>query len=377
MKTCRRFFIPSIVLLFGFASVFSSWAQEGLTQIIKRIQPAAVIILTYDNNGNILGQGSGFFLSKNGEIITNYHVLKGASQAIVRIKGEKTYPITRILAEDIEGDLIRAAVDIPQELVYPLTVSDSTPEAGERIIVIGNPLGLEQTVSDGIVSAVREIPGFGKIIQITAPLSAGSSGSPVVNMKGEVIGVATFQIIEGQNLNFAIPGERISKLKPVKAKTLAEWTGGVGDGLDTAEGLYSLGLGFVWAEDYEKALLYFEEAVKQNPRHAEAYFILGIAMVSFTATAKRWKPIRRQSASSRIMQARISIWARLMVILDATPKRLMPLRRQSESIRILQRRTIIWARLMMSLAAIAKRSRPLRRQSASSRMMLMRITIWA
>jgi hypothetical protein len=94
--------------------------------------------------------------------------------------------------------------------------------------VIGSPFGLEQTVTDGIVSAVRASSEFGgTVIQITAPISPGSSGSPVINMKGQVIGVATFQIVKGQNLNFAIPAEKqLSKLE--KSKTLAEW------GLETA-----------------------------------------------------------------------------------------------------------------------------------------------
>ena len=87
------------------------------------------------------------------------------------------------------------------------------PQEGESIVVIGNPFGLEGSVTNGIVSAVREIPGYGKIIQITAPISPGSSGSPVVNMLGQVIGVATLQAAEGQSLNFAVPSERISQLR--------------------------------------------------------------------------------------------------------------------------------------------------------------------
>ena len=94
----------------------------------------------------------------------------------------------------------------------PYPSATKLPEVGERVIVIGTPLGLDKTVSDGIVSAVREIPGFGKIVQLTAPISPGSSGSPVMNMKGEVIGIATFFVVAGQNLNFAIPGERIARL---------------------------------------------------------------------------------------------------------------------------------------------------------------------
>jgi len=140
-----------------------------------------------------------------------------------------------------------------------------------------NPLGLERTVSDGIISAVRDVPEFGKIIQFTAPISPGSSGSPVVNMKGEVIGVATFQIIEGQNLNFAISGERIAQLKrDKKSKTLNEWEiSRTKDWLDTAEGLYFSGLFFISEGDHERAIHYFKKAIEKNPRYAEAYFYIG------------------------------------------------------------------------------------------------------
>jgi hypothetical protein len=112
-------------------------------------------------------------------------------------------------------------VDVFSQFIYPLSLSKTVPEVGERIIVYGSPLGLENTVSDGIVSAIRDIPEFGKIIQITAPISPGSSGSPVLNMKGEVIGVASFQMIDGQNLNFAIPSERVARLNSTKEKKIA------------------------------------------------------------------------------------------------------------------------------------------------------------
>lgn len=270
------FLIAWSLLLLFIGSSSPLLAQENLPAIIKKIEPSVVIILTYDEKGKILGQGSGFFISQTGDIITNYHTLQGASRAEVKTIEGKTYPFSLILAEDIEVDLIRASVDIPQELVHLLPVSASIPEVGERIIVIGSPLGLERTVSDGIISAVREIPGFGKIYQITAPISPGSSGSPIINMKGEVIGVATLQLAEGQNLNFAIPGGRIAKLTPTKGKTLPEWeTSKTEEWLASAERLYYTGLFFLWADDYENALSYFENAVKKNPRYAEAYFQVG------------------------------------------------------------------------------------------------------
>ena len=259
--------------LYSFAS-----AQENLPAIIKKISPSVVSVITYDEKGELSGQGSGFFINQQGAVITNRHVLEGSGRAEIKTASGKSYPLEAILAEDKEVDLIRFSVKIPAQEAIPLSISKSVPEVGEKVIVIGNPLGLEKTVSDGIVSAVRDIPGFGKILQITAPISPGSSGSPVVNMKGEVLGVATFQSVEGQNLNFALPGERIEKLKPSKARTVAEWNAKAQEGvMPEAEGLLEKGKSYLWAGDYEKAITYFEKAVRENPLSTDTnlYFFLG------------------------------------------------------------------------------------------------------
>ncbi|MDD1777052.1 MAG: tetratricopeptide repeat protein [Candidatus Helarchaeota archaeon] len=276
MREFRRVLIPPVTLFFCSIFILNALAQEKLPEVIKKIEPSIVVILTYGKDGKLIGQGSGFFISQSGDIITNRHVLTEVHRAEVKTASGKVYPITLIVAEDKEADIIRAIVNIPKESVHPLSLSSSIPEVGERVAVIGSPLGLERTVSDGIVSAVREIPAFGKIYQITAPISQGSSGSPVVNMKGEVIGVATFQFVEGQNLNFAIPGERIAKLRTEKGKTVDEWEIGKPQKfLTIAEWFYHEGLTSLWAGDYEKALRNFENAVKKDPRYAEAYFQIG------------------------------------------------------------------------------------------------------
>ena len=276
MKVPRFLIIACIILLFCILATCPLLAQENLPAIVKKIQPSVVTILTYDKDGKGLMQGSGFFIRKDGDIITNRHVLQGASSANVKTADDKVYPVTGVVAEDKEGDLVLISVDISHDTVQPLSVSASIPEVGERVIVIGSPLGLEKTVSDGIISAVRDIREFGKIIQITAPISPGSSGSPVVNMKGEVIGVATLQKVEGQNLNFAVSGVRVARLVPGKRQPLTQYMAeSAKEWRDSAEGLYNTGRAFVWAGDYEKALPYFVEAVKQNPRHAEAYLLIG------------------------------------------------------------------------------------------------------
>lgn len=273
------------LLVFGFALLSLSllpdlsFGQENLPAIIKRVQPSIVSIVILNKEGKLAGQGSGFFINPDGDIITNRHVLEGASRADVITSEGKVYTIQKVISEDVEGDLILVSIDLKGDKAYPLTVSSGIPEVGERIIAIGTPLGLEKTVSDGIVSAVREVPGFGRIIQVTAPISPGSSGGPVVDMRGEVIGIATFIIVAGQNLNFAVPGERISNLIRGKGRTLQEIEERRIEELRASEEyLYATGLRYLWAEDYERAFLFFQEAIKRNPGHGEAYFQVGYCL---------------------------------------------------------------------------------------------------
>lgn len=276
---------------------------ENLPTLIKRIEPSIVVIFTYSGKfdiylkekreEDILRLGSGFFISQNGDIITNYHVLQGASSAEVKTSDGKTYPITYIVAEDEQNDIIRLSVNIPSKYVLPLSLSKTTPEIGERIIVYGSPLGLEKTLSDGIISAIREVPGYGKLIQITAPISPGSSGSPVLNMKGEVIGVATFQMIEGQNLNFAIPSERIASLNLAGEKkiSIAEKDFGQESKVkkdSEYDQAYQKALYFIDKKEYEKALPYLEIAIKTDisSLKARAYFQSGFCYGKLKSYAK-------------------------------------------------------------------------------------------
>lgn len=196
-------------------------AQVDLPKLIKQIQPAVVTVMGYDDQRRLIRIGSGFFINKEGHLITNVHVLVGVSQAEVKTWDGARYPLKMVLAEDRRLDLIKLAVELPQGPPHFLAVTASLPEVGERVLVIGSPLGLEQTVSDGMVSGIRNVPSRGQILQISAPVSPGSSGGPVVNLKGEVLGVATFQMGKGQNLNFAIPGKMVLDLREGPARPLA------------------------------------------------------------------------------------------------------------------------------------------------------------
>src|SRR6266566_6927125 len=190
----------------------SAQSKDLLPELVRRIKPSAVAIETFDSRGEKLSRGSGFFIDSD-RVVTNRHVIDNAYRAEVHSYNGNVYPVKGVIAVDAEGDLALLRVDAPPNQVRPLLLDRTSPQEGESVVVIGNPFGLEGSVTNGIVSAVRDIPTFGRIIQITAPISPGSSGSPVVNMQGQVIGVATLQITGGQSINFAIPSERISQLQ--------------------------------------------------------------------------------------------------------------------------------------------------------------------
>src|SRR5689334_22934723 len=246
-------------------------AQDELPELVRRIKPSAVAVETFDAKGEKLSRGSGFFIDKD-RIVTNRHVIDGAYRAEVHLNSGNNFPVKNVLAVDAEGDVALLRVEAPPNLVRPLSLDRTSPQEGESVVVIGNPFGLEGSVTNGIVSAVRDIPGFGRIIQITAPISPGSSGSPVVNMHGQVIGIATLQITGGQSVNFAIPSERISQLQATSLTTLADLVAATGRNKH-AKAVQSFrdGLSFLSKDDCEKALPYFEKAVESDSNYAEAW----------------------------------------------------------------------------------------------------------
>jgi len=173
---------------------------EGLAQVAS---PAVVMITTVTNSGGSLG--SGFLTSSDGIIVTNYRVIKGAEGLSVKFSQEKELTTNiSVIKTDAVRDIALIKVNTPINAT-PLPLGDSEQIAiGERVVAIGNPKGLSNTVSDGLVSAVRNVNDM-KQIQISVPISPGSSGGALINMRGEVIGITSSGMDQAQNLNFAIP----------------------------------------------------------------------------------------------------------------------------------------------------------------------------
>jgi tetratricopeptide (TPR) repeat protein len=291
--------MKSVLSTILFTLVFAALsvpAQEYLPELVKRIKPSAVAIETFDARGAVISRGSGFFISGD-KVVTNRHVIEKSARVEVHLINGKKYPVKGVLAIDGEGDLAILLVDVPGNVAAPLPIEKTTPQEGESIVVIGNPFGLEGSVSNGIVSAVREIPGYGKIIQITAPISPGSSGSPVVNMRGQVIGVATLQAAEGQSLNFAVPSERITQLKLGELQTFAALNAETQKNKRAAaQSFYSQGLALISRDDYAKAVAYFEKAAEIDPNYAEAWYQAGFCYGTLGRHADALKASRRAAA---------------------------------------------------------------------------------
>lgn len=182
----------------------------SVREISQRALNSTAILEMSDQYGLTKSLGSGFFV-RPGIVATNYHVIVGGVIGIVRIVGRtESYPITRLRGVDIANDL--ALVEVPIYSIPVLQLADSNQVSiGEDVWVAGSPKGLEGTISQGIISG-KDRHGTKHLLQMTAAISGGNSGGPVLNDRGRVIGVSVSYVKEGQNLNFAIPSNFLDYL---------------------------------------------------------------------------------------------------------------------------------------------------------------------
>ncbi|MCX5772038.1 MAG: trypsin-like peptidase domain-containing protein [Candidatus Hydrogenedentes bacterium] len=279
-------------------------APLGAREIAKRVSPSVVLLVMEDSNGQPLAMGSGFVI-KDGIVATNLHVVEGASRGYAKLADwTDKFIVSGTVATDAAQDIVLLAVE---NLKAPaLTLGDSKQVAvGDAVYAVGNPRGLEGTFSAGIISSIRKV-GDDTLLQITAPISPGSSGGPVVNSKGEVIGIAVGTIEGGQNLNFVIPSVFLSALisqqgqvRPLGAARQSERTddriwnrlfeifrkgaeGGNIDAMNNLGGMYDSGLGV--AKDEREAVSWYRKAAEGG--HTGAMFNLGVMYYTGRGVAK-------------------------------------------------------------------------------------------
>lgn len=201
-------------------------AAYSSKEIYSRCQSAVFYISTKDSHGNDYATGSGFFIDGEGTAVTNYHVINSAFQATIKMSDGKTYPVEKVLGYDIDTDIaiVKIKASTPTYLKKSEEVSLS---GGDRVYAIGSPLGLENTISDGLVSYPERMLYGRPCIQISTPISPGSSGGALLDEYGNVLGITSSGYLMGQNLNFAIPISYVEKVNCLTPKTLEEVAGEV------------------------------------------------------------------------------------------------------------------------------------------------------
>lgn len=220
--SCRSRITILVALLASLAPL--ACAEEmNLPLLARESRPAVALLAAIDSAGKEIATGTGFFVSADGKLVTNWHVVVGAHVMTAKTEDGRSYKIQGVLSASPKEDIVLLQVEAGKFPALTLGASAKV-EVGTRVAVIGSPLGLEGTLSDGIVSAKRKLVGDDAWIQITAPISPGSSGSPVLDAKGEVIGVATLHLRGSQSLNFASPSDAVKRLledvtagKPIKS----------------------------------------------------------------------------------------------------------------------------------------------------------------
>jgi tetratricopeptide (TPR) repeat protein len=243
-------------------------------KIYRENSPAVVVVVAIDREGKPVSQGSGFIVREDGVIVTNYHVVNMASDIKIKI-GYKVRDIEGLLHVDPENDI--AIIKVEGKDYPKVRIGDaSKAQIGEKVYAIGSPQGLENTISEGILSGIREIDRERKILQMTAAISPGSSGGPVFNGRGEVIGIATFLIAETQNLNFAMPVNLVmaglAKKELVSPQEACKL-----DYSETASCWFYQGIAYGSIGQHDRAADAFKRSLDIDTKKVETYVNLGVS----------------------------------------------------------------------------------------------------
>lgn len=345
MRASFRHVMIAAILLFAASTVNSKTASE----IYEQAARSTVVVENIDAKGKMKSMGSGVVFADgsvatndpyaaivdtgkgvafgDGNVVTNCHVIKGANKLKIRIAG-KEHPAT-LRYSDWDRDVCSLSVT---GLSAPAVVVGNTKtlKVGAKVYAIGAPKGLELTLSDGIVSSLREVEG-GRYIQTTAAISPGSSGGGLFDESGALVGLTTFYLSEGQNLNFAVPVEWVKDLakrsamasavaqpvtqwlnKAIELESRKDWPAllehsrrwtKAQPGSDDA--WHSLGIAYGKAGYSAKAIEAYQQALRINPDVADAWFGLGIA---YTRTGQFAKAIGAYQQVLRINPEYAEAW---------------------------------------------------------------------
>jgi Flp pilus assembly protein TadD len=296
--------IPSvlklIVAIFFFATIPAQLNALTPEQVFNKVKDAIVVVNTFDSKGGLKSQGSGVIIS-SGKIATNSHVVEGGASYKV-CRGKQIVAAT-LYAEDQDKDICilnaKGITGKPAQLGKAAGLKVGVP-----VYAVGAPRGLDLSISDGIIAQLRG--GLPPFIQTTAAISPGSSGGGLFDREGLLVGLTTLYVEGGQNLNFAIPVEWISEVKPgrktvsgglgqtewlkraIALQQMKDWQGTLdwcrkwtkSEPLN-AEAWFGLGVAYTNLKSYNDAIETFRQALHINPEYADAWYNLGSTYGNF------------------------------------------------------------------------------------------------
>ena len=188
-------------------------------EIFAKVSPAVVMVEALDANDYLMNLGSGFIVQSDGRVVTNFHVIEKAHSLRITTADGQELMVVAVVSQDIDRNLAVLQVD-GKELPIVQLGNSSEVRTGARVFAIGNPLGLQNTLSEGLISNHQRLFNGQSYLQISVPISPGSSGGVLVNELGAVIGVTLGGFVGGQNLNLAIPIDDVRRLLKRKTETV-------------------------------------------------------------------------------------------------------------------------------------------------------------
>lgn len=284
-------------------------------EIVSKAKAAVLKITADDATGKPLRFGTGFFISNDGELVTNRHVIEDANAVTAETASGASYICEGVLLKPKDLDLV--VLKFKARGVEKLVFGDASRiTEGQKVVVIGNPEGLEGTISEGIIAAIRDNP---HLIQITAPISPGSSGSPVLDETGQVIGIATLAFKEGQNLNFAIPANEVTRAlasitKDGQVTPLTESRGANSEGGEAIDDLEK-------QHNESEALKSVAQFLKDHPADAKAWSLKAKILAGLNLAAEA---VEAQKMAIKFDTDSATAWADmtfyLSLLASGTPK---------------------------------------------------------
>jgi tetratricopeptide (TPR) repeat protein len=312
-------------------SVDGAWAKTA-TEVFEAAAPSVVTVHVQDTAGKPKGLGSGVVIGR-GEIVTNCHVLEVGSRYTIKHEGRE-YPA---VAKYTDWDHDVCSLTVSGLAASPASLGTTQSlKVGQKVYAIGAPKGLELTLSEGIVSSFREV-GRGRYLQITAPISPGSSGGGLFDDEGRLIGLPTFYLSGGQQLNFAVPVEWVQALpqshsaQPTQsrpAQSVSQWL--------------ARAIALEERKDWAALLKHAQAWTRSRATDAKGWYVLGIAYSESGQTANA---IEAYQKALRIHPVYVKAWYNLAVLYDESAQTAKAIEAYQQALRIDPQEARAWYNL--------------------------------